>query len=138
MKILICGAAGFIGFHLAEKLVMEGHTIWGCDNLVIGSMPNLSPILGHPNFKFEKLDICEWTVFPIPLTWFITLPALPVLRVICLFRWRHIRSIPLVHTGCLNMQKNTEQGLCLLPLLKYMGKRRCIHSQKHITELSTQ
>ena len=60
MKVLICGAAGFIGSHLAEKLVLEGHTVWGCDNLVTGNMSNLAPILDHPNFKFEKHDICQW------------------------------------------------------------------------------
>lgn len=60
MKILICGAAGFIGSHLAEKMISLGFEVWGCDNLSTGRMENLESIINNPAFHFEYQDICQW------------------------------------------------------------------------------
>ena len=61
MKILITGVAGFIGFHLAKKLIENGHQISGVDNLSDYYDPNLKKlrlsILKSKNFKFFELDI---------------------------------------------------------------------------------
>jgi UDP-glucose 4-epimerase len=52
MKYLITGGAGFIGSHLAERLLADGHEVIVLDNLSTGSAENLKPILMHPRFKF--------------------------------------------------------------------------------------
>ena len=63
MKILITGAAGFIGSHLADKLITNGHSIVGVDDLFTGSEDNIKHLFGNANFKFIKHDIV------VPLFW---------------------------------------------------------------------
>jgi UDP-glucose 4-epimerase len=52
MKILVTGAAGFIGSHVCERFIEAGHQVWGLDNLSRGLESNLDAILNHPNFNF--------------------------------------------------------------------------------------
>ena len=59
MKILITGAAGFIGSHLSEKYVYDGHTVYALDNLMNGDINNIQKILHKKNFKFIYDDICN-------------------------------------------------------------------------------
>ena len=53
----ITGVCGFIGSHLAKRLLKEGHEVWGVDNLDCGFMANIEDILEHPKFHFRKADI---------------------------------------------------------------------------------
>lgn len=57
MRILISGAAGFIGSHLADHLVSSGHDVIGVDDLSTGSMQNLAHLKGNPQFTFIQHDI---------------------------------------------------------------------------------
>jgi UDP-glucose 4-epimerase len=57
MKILITGAAGFLGSYLSEKYVGEGHTVYGIDNLSNGNLNNIRILLHKKNFKFIYDDI---------------------------------------------------------------------------------
>ena len=57
MKILITGSAGFLGSHLSEKYVGEGHTVYGIDNLSNGNLNNIRTLLHKKNFKFIHDDI---------------------------------------------------------------------------------
>jgi UDP-glucose 4-epimerase len=52
MNILITGGAGFIGSHLAERLLADGHRVVAVDDLSTGSLDNLTAVRGHPNFSF--------------------------------------------------------------------------------------
>lgn len=57
MKILVAGGAGFIGSHLVDRLLEEGHHVDIMDNLVTGNLKNLSHLEGNPAFRFIEKDI---------------------------------------------------------------------------------
>ena len=59
MKILVTGGAGFIGSHLCERLVSDGHEVKAIDDLSTGSESNLSVLLKNKNFKFVKGSILD-------------------------------------------------------------------------------
>lgn len=62
MNILITGSAGFIGSHLAERFLNEGHRVTGVDNYISGQRRNTELFLNHPNFNFIEADVSQ----PIP------------------------------------------------------------------------
>ncbi len=57
MKVLITGGAGFIGSHLAETLLAQGHEVTILDNLSTGKLENIAPLEGHPRFHITVGDI---------------------------------------------------------------------------------
>ena len=57
--ILVTGAAGFLGSHLCDALVAEGHRVLGVDNYATGNAANLAHLATEPRFAFEQLDICK-------------------------------------------------------------------------------
>ncbi len=59
MRILISGAAGFLGSHLTDRLLREGHSVVGVDNLSTGFRENIQHLAGEPRFEFREQDICE-------------------------------------------------------------------------------
>jgi dTDP-glucose 4,6-dehydratase len=59
MVHLISGAAGFIGSHLCDRLLADGGTVIGLDNLITGSRRNLIQLDGHPRFRFLELDVTQ-------------------------------------------------------------------------------
>jgi dTDP-glucose 4,6-dehydratase len=60
MKVLITGAAGFIGSHLVDHHLAQGDTVIAVDNLITGRKENLADHLGKPNLKFLESDICDF------------------------------------------------------------------------------
>ena len=59
MKTLVTGGAGFIGSHLCELLVAQGHEVLALDSLVSGRLQNLKTIAGQPGMRFVQADICD-------------------------------------------------------------------------------
>ena len=60
LKIVCTGVAGFIGSHLARKLLSEGHEVIGVDNLSCGFRKNVEDLMSNVNFKFNTCDICDY------------------------------------------------------------------------------
>jgi len=67
MRILITGAAGFLGSHLCDRFLAEGHEIIGVDNFITGSPDNIAHLLGHDGFRFIKQDVTDFIYVPGPL-----------------------------------------------------------------------
>lgn len=57
MKILVTGGAGFIGSHLCDVLIADGHNVTVVDNLVLGKVENIEHLIKNPNFRFMKEDL---------------------------------------------------------------------------------
>jgi dTDP-glucose 4,6-dehydratase len=59
MKILVTGGAGFIGSHLCERLIADGHSVVAVDNFITGSRNNVAHLIGHPQFELIEADIIK-------------------------------------------------------------------------------
>ncbi len=59
MKIILTGAAGFLGSHISDKLINAGHSVIGLDDLSTGSLQNLEHLLENPKFNFFEHDVRE-------------------------------------------------------------------------------
>ena len=64
MRILITGAAGFLGSHLCDRMINEGHTVVGMDNLITGDMDNLSHLMPNEAFSFYHHDVTKFVHVP--------------------------------------------------------------------------
>jgi dTDP-glucose 4,6-dehydratase len=59
MRVLITGAAGFLGSHLTDRLLEQGHSVLGVDNLSTGDLKNLAHLRNDSHFEFKEWDICR-------------------------------------------------------------------------------
>jgi dTDP-glucose 4,6-dehydratase len=64
MRILITGAAGFLGSHLCDRLIKEGHEVIGMDNFITGNPENLAHLAGNPKFTFIRHDVANFIFVP--------------------------------------------------------------------------
>ncbi|MEP1094976.1 MAG: UDP-glucuronic acid decarboxylase family protein [Cyclobacteriaceae bacterium] len=59
-KILITGGAGFLGSHLCDRFIEEGHKVVAMDNLITGNIENIDHLMGHPDFEFAHHDVSKY------------------------------------------------------------------------------
>ena len=78
MKILITGAAGFLGSHLTKKLLAENHSVIGIDDLSTGSMVNLEIFKENKNFQFIEHDVRSPIEIPVEAIFNFACPASPI------------------------------------------------------------
>ena len=64
MNIFITGAAGFLGSHLCDLFIREGHSVIGMDNFITGNPDNLAHLAGNPAFTFYKHDVSNYIFVP--------------------------------------------------------------------------
>ncbi|MFB6306308.1 MAG: UDP-glucuronic acid decarboxylase family protein [Flavobacteriales bacterium] len=79
-KILITGAAGFLGSHLADRYYNEGYHVIGMDNLITGNMDNISHLMPKKNFEFYNHDVTKFVHVPGDLDYILHFasPASPI------------------------------------------------------------
>jgi len=64
MRVLITGVAGFLGSHLADRLLAEGHEVVGLDNFVSGKAENFAHLIGNDKFTFIRHDVSNYIHVP--------------------------------------------------------------------------
>jgi len=78
VRILVTGAAGFLGSHLVDRLLQDGHEVLGVDNLFTGSKKNLEHLHGNPRFEFMRHDITFPLYVEVDAIYNLASPASPV------------------------------------------------------------
>ncbi|MFC1561422.1 UDP-glucuronic acid decarboxylase family protein [candidate division KSB1 bacterium] len=80
MRVLITGGAGFIGSHLIDCLINDGHSVTAVDNLITGNLQNIAHLNGREQFHFIKHDVTEFLFVDGPLDWILHFasPASPI------------------------------------------------------------
>ena len=61
MRVLITGAAGFLGSHLTDRFLADGHSVVGLDNFITGNPENIAHLMSEPRFEFVRHDISTYT-----------------------------------------------------------------------------
>jgi len=79
-RVLITGAAGFLGSHLCDRFIAEGMEVLAMDNLITGNMENLEHLIGHPQFTFYNNDVSNFVHVPGELDYILHFasPASPI------------------------------------------------------------
>ena len=67
MRVLITGAAGFLGSHLADRFIADEHDVIGVDNFITGRADNIAHLMGHPRFRFIQHDVTNYLYVEGPL-----------------------------------------------------------------------
>ena len=78
MKILVAGAAGFLGSHLSDALIAQGHEVLGVDNLYTGSKENIRHLLDNNHFEFLRHDVTFPLFVEVDAIYNLACPASPV------------------------------------------------------------
>jgi UDP-glucuronate decarboxylase len=98
MRILVTGGAGFIGSHLIDRLMAQGHEILCLDNFYTGHKRNILQWLDHPNFELIRHDITEPIRLEVEQIYHLACPASPVH-----YQYNPVKTIKTNVMGTLNM-----------------------------------
>ncbi|KAG7372127.1 nucleoside-diphosphate-sugar epimerase [Nitzschia inconspicua] len=97
-KILVTGGAGFVGSHLVDKLMMEGHEVTVVDNLFTGQKKNVAHWFHHPNFNLVVHDVTEPIHLEVDEIYHLACPASPPH-----YQFNPVKTIKTSTMGTLNM-----------------------------------
>jgi len=78
MKILVTGGAGFLGSHLCDRLISDGHEVICLDNFFTGSKRNIIHLLDNPNFELMRHDVVDPFKIEVDQIYNLACPASPV------------------------------------------------------------
>lgn len=97
-RIVVSGGAGFIGSHLCDCLLTQGHEVIAVDNLFTGTKRNIHHMLSNPNFEFVRHDVTEPIMLECDQVYHLACPASPVH-----YQYNPIKTIKTNVTGTINM-----------------------------------
>ena len=98
MRILVTGGAGFIGSHLCERLLYDGHEVVCLDNFFTGSKKNISHLLDSRNFELIRHDITEPILLEVDRIYNFACPASPVH-----YQYNPVKTVKTSVMGTINM-----------------------------------
>lgn len=98
MKILVTGGAGFIGSHLIDRLMEQGHEVICLDNFFTGTKRNIQHWMGHPNFELIRHDITDPIKLEADQIYHLACPASPVH-----YQYNPIKTLKTNVIGTMNM-----------------------------------
>lgn len=102
MRILVTGGAGFIGSHLCERLLSEGHQVLCLDNFFTGRRKHLHPLIPHPDFEIVRHDVTEPILLEVDQVYNLACPASPIH-----YQFNPVKTVKTSVMGTINML-----GLC--------------------------
>lgn len=97
-KILVTGGAGFVGSHLVDKLMMQGHEVTVVDNFFTGQKKNVAHWMHHPNFSLVTHDVTEPLMAEVDQIYHLACPASPPH-----YQFNPVKTIKTSTMGTLNM-----------------------------------
>jgi len=97
-KVLVTGGAGFLGSHLCERLVKQGHHVLCVDNYFTGSKDNIKHLLEYPNFEVMRQDVCFPLYVEVDEIYNLACPASPFY-----YQWDPIQTMKTSVLGAYNM-----------------------------------
>ncbi|MCX5808462.1 MAG: SDR family oxidoreductase [Proteobacteria bacterium] len=97
-KILVTGGAGFIGSHLCERLVRDGHEVLCLDNYFTGDKVNITHLMNHPRFELIRHDVTEPVLLEVDWIFNLACPASPIH-----YQYNPVKTIKVNVLGALNM-----------------------------------
>lgn len=97
-RILITGGAGFLGSHLCDRLIAEGHDVLCMDNFFTGSKRNISHLLGKPNFELMRHDLVQPIFIEADEIYNLACPASPIH-----YQYNPVKTVKTSVMGSINM-----------------------------------
>jgi UDP-glucuronate decarboxylase len=98
MRALVTGGAGFIGSHLCDRLLAEGHEVLCLDNFFTGSKRNIAHLLGNPRFELIRHDVVQPILLEVDRIYNLACPASPIH-----YQQNPVKTIKTNVVGTLNM-----------------------------------
>ena len=98
LKILVTGGAGFVGSHLVDRLMMQGHEVIVVDNFFTGRKANIAHWIGHINFQLVSHDIVEPIMLEVNQIYHLACPASPPH-----YQYNPVKTIKTSTMGTINM-----------------------------------
>jgi UDP-glucuronate decarboxylase len=98
MRVLVTGGAGFLGSHLCDRLLQDGHEVVCLDNLYSGKRSNVAHLKKHPNFEMVRHDIVEPILLEVDRIFHLACPASPVH-----YQYNPVKTIKTSVMGTINM-----------------------------------
>jgi UDP-glucuronate decarboxylase len=109
-RVAVTGGAGFIGSHLCDRLLAQGHEVLCVDNLFTGTKENLQGLLGSPKFEFIRHDVTEPLMLEVDEVYHLACPASPVH-----YQYNPVKTIKTNVLGTINVL-----GLCKRVRAKFL------------------